>query len=65
MTNVISTPVWVVEMTLVAPRRLGPTSYPAAVDVPELGYGSRWALKNAQSSGADAKPAGLFTPLGY
>jgi DNA-binding CsgD family transcriptional regulator len=33
VTNVISTPVWVVEVTFVATRRLAPDSYPAAVDV--------------------------------
>jgi hypothetical protein len=35
VTNVISTPVWEVEVTFVASRRLAPDSYPAAVDVPE------------------------------
>jgi hypothetical protein len=33
VTNVISTPVWAIEVTFVASRRLAPDPYPAAVDV--------------------------------
>ena len=36
MTNVVSTPVCVVEATFVASPRLAPDSYPAAVDVRPL-----------------------------
>jgi hypothetical protein len=64
VTNVISTPVWVVKMTFVASRRFALASYPAAVDVRRSAGFVTAGLVGSADPGSDRFALPLARPAG-